>query len=50
MKVSQQIRDEHGDGSSAVATEFDADALAGMAEKSAEFAAQGNRVYLPLTG
>ncbi|GAA1965654.1 phosphomethylpyrimidine synthase ThiC [Kitasatospora viridis] len=48
MKISQKIRDEHGDGSSAVATEFDADALAGMAEKSAEFAAQGNRVYLPL--
>ncbi|MEV7120208.1 phosphomethylpyrimidine synthase ThiC [Kitasatospora griseola] len=48
MKISQKIRDEHGDGFSAVATEFDAEALAGMAEKSAEFAAQGNRVYLPL--
>ncbi|MFJ3217021.1 phosphomethylpyrimidine synthase ThiC [Kitasatospora sp. NPDC086801] len=48
MKISQKIRDEHGDGSTAVNTEFDADALAGMAEKSAEFAAQGNRVYLPL--
>ncbi|MFC5667097.1 phosphomethylpyrimidine synthase ThiC [Kitasatospora misakiensis] len=48
MKISQKIRDEHGDGSSAVATEFDAEALAGMQAKSAEFAAQGNRVYLPL--
>jgi len=48
MKISQKIRDEHGDGSSAVATEFDADALAGMQAKSEEFAAQGNRVYLPL--
>ncbi|MGW3073745.1 MULTISPECIES: phosphomethylpyrimidine synthase ThiC [unclassified Kitasatospora] len=48
MKISQKIRDEHGAGSTAVNTEFDAEALAGMAEKSAEFAAQGNRVYLPL--
>ncbi|WP_030055531.1 MULTISPECIES: hypothetical protein [Streptomyces] len=48
MKISQKIRDEHGDGSSAVPTDFDAEVLAGMAEKSAEFAAQGNRVYLPL--
>ena len=48
MKISQKIRDEHGDGSTAVSSEFDAEALAGMAEKSAEFAAQGNRVYLPL--
>ena len=48
MKISQKIRDEHGDGSSAVATDFDPEALEGMAEKSAEFAAQGNRVYLPL--
>ncbi|MFE7635602.1 phosphomethylpyrimidine synthase ThiC [Kitasatospora sp. NPDC057518] len=48
MKISQKIRDEHGDGSTAVSSEFDAEALAGMAEKSAEFAAQGNKVYLPL--
>ncbi|MFJ8040226.1 phosphomethylpyrimidine synthase ThiC [Kitasatospora sp. NPDC096147] len=48
MKISQKIRDEHGDGSSAVATDFDADALAGMQAKSEEFAAAGNRVYLPL--
>ncbi|GAA0663597.1 phosphomethylpyrimidine synthase ThiC [Kitasatospora atroaurantiaca] len=48
MKISQKIRDEHGDGSTAVATEFDADAVAGMAAKSEEFAASGNRVYLPL--
>jgi len=48
MKISQKIRDEHGDGSTAVATEFDSDAVAGMAAKSEEFAASGNRVYLPL--
>ncbi len=48
MKISQKIRDEHGDGSTAVESGYGADALAGMAEKSAEFAAQGNRVYLPL--
>ena len=48
MKISQKIRDEHGDGSTAVATGFDAEAVAGMAAKSEEFAAQGNRVYLPL--
>ncbi|MFG2819515.1 phosphomethylpyrimidine synthase ThiC [Kitasatospora sp. NPDC048365] len=48
MKISQKIRDEHGDGSSAVASDFDAEALAGMQAKSEEFAAQGNRVYLPL--
>ncbi len=48
MKISQKIREEHGDGSSAVESGYGADALAGMAEKSAEFAAQGNRVYLPL--
>ncbi|MEU6231703.1 phosphomethylpyrimidine synthase ThiC [Kitasatospora sp. NPDC047058] len=48
MKISQKIRDEHGEGSSAVASGFDAEALAGMQAKSEEFAAQGNRVYLPL--
>ncbi|KJK54750.1 phosphomethylpyrimidine synthase ThiC [Saccharothrix sp. ST-888] len=50
MKISQQIRNEHGDGSTAVATDtdFDAEAVAGMAAKSEEFAASGNRVYLPL--
>lgn len=48
MKISQKIREEHGDGSTAVESGYGADALAGMAEKSAEFAAQGNRVYLPL--
>ncbi|WP_202512801.1 phosphomethylpyrimidine synthase ThiC [Streptomyces sp. SID3343] len=47
MRISHDIRAEHGDGSSVV-TEFDAEAVAGMAEKSKEFAAQGNRVYLPL--
>ncbi|GAA2134163.1 phosphomethylpyrimidine synthase ThiC [Kitasatospora kazusensis] len=50
MKISQKIREEHGDGSTAVATDagFDAEAVAGMAAKSEEFAASGNRVYLPL--
>ncbi|MEU8132000.1 phosphomethylpyrimidine synthase ThiC [Streptodolium elevatio] len=48
MKISRQIRDEHGDGSSAVDSAYDAEALAGMQAKSAEFAAQGGRVYLPL--
>ncbi|WP_405012248.1 phosphomethylpyrimidine synthase ThiC [Kitasatospora sp. NBC_01539] len=48
MKISQKIRDEHGDGSTAVAPAVDADALAGMQAKSEEFAAHGNRVYLPL--
>ncbi|WP_268762417.1 hypothetical protein [Kitasatospora griseola] len=42
MKISRQIRDEHG-------TDLDDTVQAGMAEKSAEFAAPGNRVYLPLT-
>ncbi|UGQ15184.1 phosphomethylpyrimidine synthase ThiC [Yinghuangia sp. ASG 101] len=48
MKISQKIRDEHGDGSSAVESGYGADALAGMRAKSEEFAAQGGRVYLPL--
>ncbi|WP_280667620.1 thiamine biosynthesis protein ThiC [Kitasatospora sp. MAP12-44] len=56
MKISQNIRELHeggtsrpeaGGGSTAVTSELD-DAAAGMAEKSAEFAANGNRVYLPL--
>lgn len=41
MKISQDIRREHG-GDLAI------DAEAGMAEKSKEFAAAGNRVYLPI--
>ncbi|MET8622429.1 phosphomethylpyrimidine synthase ThiC [Kitasatospora sp. NPDC004669] len=48
MKISQKIRDEHGDGSTAVSSEFDADAEAGMQAMSEEFKAQGSRVYLPL--
>ncbi|MFI8080051.1 phosphomethylpyrimidine synthase ThiC [Kitasatospora sp. NPDC086009] len=48
MKISQQIRAEHGDGSSAVASDYDAEALAGMRAKSEEFAEHGNRVYLPI--
>ncbi|WOX23309.1 hypothetical protein R2D22_18690 [Streptomyces sp. HUAS YS2] len=42
MKISQDIRREHGGDLSVDEVE------AGMAEKSAEFAASGNRVYLPL--
>jgi len=41
MKISHQIRDEHG-------AALNATVEAGMAEKSAEFAAHGNKVYLPL--
>ncbi|MEV4559514.1 phosphomethylpyrimidine synthase ThiC [Kitasatospora sp. NPDC049285] len=48
MKISQQIRADHGDGSSAMQSDVDAEALAGMQAKSEEFAARGNRVYLPL--
>ncbi|MFF1793184.1 thiamine biosynthesis protein ThiC [Kitasatospora sp. NPDC058263] len=48
MKISQQIRAEHGDGSSAGASDYDAEALAGMRAKSEEFAEHGNRVYLPI--
>ena len=53
MKISQDIRRRHGgdmgaagvsDGEAADAAEIEA----GMAEKSQEFAAAGNRVYLPL--
>ncbi|MGW1989944.1 phosphomethylpyrimidine synthase ThiC [Embleya sp. NPDC001921] len=44
MRISHDIRAEHGDG--AVAAEVDAEA--GMRAKSREFAASGNRVYLPL--
>jgi phosphomethylpyrimidine synthase len=42
MKISHDIRREHGDAMD------EAEAEAGMAEKSREFAAAGNRVYLPL--
>ncbi|MER8183371.1 phosphomethylpyrimidine synthase ThiC [Kitasatospora sp. NPDC094015] len=52
MKISQQIRAEHGGGSTAVGatggTGYGTEALAGMQAKSEEFAANGNRVYLPL--
>ncbi|MEV7774814.1 phosphomethylpyrimidine synthase ThiC [Kitasatospora sp. NPDC086791] len=48
MKISQKIRDEHGDGATAVASGYDAEAEAGMQAMSEEFKAQGNRVYLPL--
>lgn len=42
MKISQDIRREHGGDLKAE------EIRAGMAEKSAEFAASGSRVYLPL--
>ncbi|MER6981193.1 hypothetical protein [Streptomyces carpinensis] len=40
MKISQEIRRDHGAGRSEIQE--------GMAEKSKEFAAAGNRVYLPI--
>ncbi|MFI1583164.1 phosphomethylpyrimidine synthase ThiC [Embleya sp. NPDC020630] len=43
MRISHDIRAEHGDG-----VAVDVEAEAGMRAKSAEFAASGNRVYLPL--
>ncbi|MFF4339434.1 phosphomethylpyrimidine synthase ThiC [Kitasatospora sp. NPDC001540] len=46
MKISKSITELYGD--KAVNTEYDAEAVAGMQAKSEEFAAQGNRVYLPL--
>ena len=53
MKISSDIRRRHG-GDMEAAGVSDAEAAdaaeieAGMAEKSQEFAAAGNRVYLPL--
>ncbi|EME98777.1 Thiamin biosynthesis protein ThiC [Streptomyces mobaraensis NBRC 13819 = DSM 40847] len=46
MKISQDIRREHGGDLGGSGTE--ADIEAGMRAKSEEFAASGNRVYLPL--
>ncbi|MET8699223.1 thiamine biosynthesis protein ThiC [Kitasatospora sp. NPDC004723] len=48
MKISQKIRDEHGDGSTAVESGYDAEAEAGMQAMSEEFKAHGNKVYLPM--
>ncbi len=42
MKISQDIRREHGGAMDM------AEAEAGMAQKSREFAEAGNRVYLPI--
>lgn len=47
MRISQDIRKAHGEA--AAAAEGQDEIAAGMAAKSAEFAAAGNRVYLPLT-
>ncbi|MFE2845485.1 phosphomethylpyrimidine synthase ThiC [Streptomyces scopuliridis] len=47
MKISQDIRRRHG-GNMESAGMQSAEIEAGMAEKSKEFAAAGNRVYLPL--
>jgi phosphomethylpyrimidine synthase len=49
MRITQDVRDyaaKHG-----LETEEDIEAMfaTGMAEKSAEFADHGNRVYLPIT-
>ncbi|MER7414214.1 phosphomethylpyrimidine synthase ThiC [Streptomyces cacaoi] len=43
MKISHEIREQHGDSLTPD------EVAAGMAEKSREFAASGNRVYLPVT-
>jgi phosphomethylpyrimidine synthase len=40
MKISQDIRREHGGSREEIEV--------GMAQKSKEFAAAGNRVYLPI--
>ncbi|WP_037601632.1 hypothetical protein [Streptacidiphilus rugosus] len=47
MKISQSIRDEYG-ADLAVDADDAAAAEAGMRAKSEEFAAAGNRVYLPV--
>ncbi|WP_413813279.1 hypothetical protein [Streptomyces sp. OE57] len=44
MKISHEIRDQHGADLSLSEEEVEA----GMAEKSREFAEAGNRVYLPM--
>ncbi|WP_055590905.1 phosphomethylpyrimidine synthase ThiC [Peterkaempfera griseoplana] len=46
MKISRSINEKYGDG--AAPPEYDEAAVEGMKAKSEEFAAQGNRVYLPL--
>jgi phosphomethylpyrimidine synthase len=52
MRISHDIRRTHGDGESATGPGAEAgseeEVRAGMAAKSAEFAAAGNRVYLPI--
>ena len=48
MKISQGIREEFG-ADLGLDAEAAATAQAGMRAKSEEFAASGNRVYLPLT-
>jgi phosphomethylpyrimidine synthase len=46
MKISRTITEKYGD--IAAEPDYDEAALAGMKAKSEEFAAYGNRVYLPL--
>ncbi|AUG78646.1 phosphomethylpyrimidine synthase [Kitasatospora sp. MMS16-BH015] len=46
MKISKTINEKFGAG--AASPEYDEAAVEGMKAKSEEFAAQGNRVYLPL--
>ncbi|WP_158702254.1 hypothetical protein [Kitasatospora sp. MMS16-BH015] len=46
MKISRSINEKFGAG--AASLEYDEAAVEGMKAKSEEFAAQGNRVYLPL--
>ncbi|MER5638478.1 phosphomethylpyrimidine synthase ThiC [Kitasatospora sp. NPDC002227] len=46
MKISKTINEKFGNGQAS--PEYDETAVEGMKAKSEEFAAQGNRVYLPL--
>ncbi|MFJ7273501.1 hypothetical protein [Kitasatospora sp. NPDC098663] len=46
MKISKSINEKFGNG--AASPEYDAEAVEGMKAMSEEFAAQGNKVYLPL--
>ncbi|MTE20041.1 phosphomethylpyrimidine synthase ThiC [Streptomyces sp. TRM43335] len=47
MKISKSIMEDYGD-SMELTSDEEREAVAGMAEKSKEFAEAGNRVYLPI--
>ncbi|MET7714061.1 thiamine biosynthesis protein ThiC [Streptomyces sp. NPDC005407] len=49
MKISQDIRRQHGGSQQSEQSQQSQQEIEdGMAEKSKEFAAAGNRVYLPI--